>query len=99
MPAWPSASVRKCPHAERSHEGGEGVESDRELMLEDACSISEGLWRMARLAQQAAEEMDSRIETEVQRSRRLLGRTSPKWTILLIFLFSRGHAPPGGELC
>jgi hypothetical protein len=28
----------------------EGVESDRELTLEDARSISEGMWRMARLA-------------------------------------------------
>jgi uncharacterized protein (DUF305 family) len=34
--------------------GGEGVESDRELMLEDARSISERLWSMARLAQDAA---------------------------------------------
>jgi hypothetical protein len=42
----------------------EGVESDRELMLEDARSISEGLWRMARLAQDAAESLDARIEDE-----------------------------------
>jgi hypothetical protein len=35
--------------------GGEGVDSERELMLEDARSISERLWRMAQLAQQAAE--------------------------------------------
>jgi hypothetical protein len=26
------------------------VDSERELILEDACSISEGLWRIARLA-------------------------------------------------
>ena len=31
--------------------GGEGVDSDRELMPEDARSISQGLWRMVRLAQ------------------------------------------------
>ena len=39
--------------------GGEGVDSDRELMLEDARSISEGLWRMAQLAQDAAESLDA----------------------------------------
>jgi hypothetical protein len=49
--------------ATTSHEGGEGVESrGRELILEDAGSLREGLWRMARLAQQAAEALDSRIE-------------------------------------
>jgi hypothetical protein len=48
----------------RSHEGAEAVESDRELMLEDACSIREGMWRMAQLAQDAAEALDSRIEDE-----------------------------------
>jgi hypothetical protein len=31
-------------------EGGEGVDSDRELILEDARSIVDGLWRMAQLA-------------------------------------------------
>jgi hypothetical protein len=40
------------------------VEADRELMLEDARSIREGLWRMAQLAQDAAESLDSRIEDE-----------------------------------
>jgi hypothetical protein len=40
------------------------VEADRELMLEDARSICEGLWRIARLAQDAAELLDSRIEEE-----------------------------------
>jgi hypothetical protein len=40
------------------------VESDRELILEDARSIRERLWRLARLAQDAAEAMDSRIEDE-----------------------------------
>jgi hypothetical protein len=40
------------------------VETERELMLEDARSISEGLYRMARLAQAAAEALDSRIGDE-----------------------------------
>jgi hypothetical protein len=44
--------------------GGEGVEPDRELIPEDARSIREGMWRMARLAQDAAELLDSRIEDE-----------------------------------
>ena len=39
-------------------------ESECELMLEDARSIREGLWQMARLAQEAAEAMDSTIEGE-----------------------------------
>jgi hypothetical protein len=37
----------------RQPKGGEGVDSDCELILEDACSISEGLWRMAQLNQEA----------------------------------------------
>jgi hypothetical protein len=40
------------------------VEADRELILEDARSIREGLWRMARHAQDAAEKLDARIEDE-----------------------------------
>jgi hypothetical protein len=40
------------------------VDSDRELMLEDARSISEGLWRTAQLAQEAAESLDARIEDQ-----------------------------------
>jgi hypothetical protein len=44
--------------------GGEGVDSERELILEDARSISQGLWRMARLAQDAATSLDGRIEDE-----------------------------------
>ncbi len=44
--------------------GGQGVDSDRELMLENARSISERLWSMARLAQDAAESLDGRIEEE-----------------------------------
>jgi hypothetical protein len=43
-------------------ERGEGVNSERELMLEDARSISEGVWRKGRLAQDAAESLDVRIE-------------------------------------
>jgi hypothetical protein len=63
IPVWPSASVRKwsrrvaCPREE-------GVESERELMMEDARSIREGLWRMAQLPQDAAESLDVRIEEE-----------------------------------
>jgi hypothetical protein len=33
-------------------------------MLEDARSISEGMWRMTHLAQEAAETLDARIEEE-----------------------------------
>jgi hypothetical protein len=40
------------------------VESDREIMLEDARSISQGLWRMVQLAQDAAESLEARIEEE-----------------------------------
>jgi hypothetical protein len=36
------------------------VESERELILEDARSIREGLWRMAQLAQDAAESLIKR---------------------------------------
>jgi hypothetical protein len=42
----------------------EGVEADRELILEDARSIHEGLWRMAQLAEDAVESLDARIEDE-----------------------------------
>jgi len=44
--------------------GGDGVEVDRELMLEDDRSIREAMRRMARLAQDAAEALDARIEEE-----------------------------------
>jgi hypothetical protein len=44
--------------------GGEGVDSDRELILEDARAISQGLWRKGQLAQDAAESLDARIEDE-----------------------------------
>jgi hypothetical protein len=40
------------------------VDSERELILEDARSISERLRRMSRLAQDAAESSDARIEDE-----------------------------------
>jgi hypothetical protein len=40
------------------------VEADSDLMLEDASSIREGLWRMARYAQDGAEVLDARIEDE-----------------------------------
>jgi hypothetical protein len=46
--------------------GGAGGDSDRELMLEDARSISQGLWRMVRFAQGAAESLDGRIEEAVE---------------------------------
>jgi hypothetical protein len=40
------------------------VDSDRHLLLEDARSILDGLWRMARLAQAAAKSLDERVEDE-----------------------------------
>ena len=40
------------------------MEADRELILEDARSIGQGLWRIAHLAQDAAESLDSRIRKE-----------------------------------
>jgi hypothetical protein len=40
------------------------VGSSSELMLEEARSIQEGLWRMAQLAQDAAETLATRIEDE-----------------------------------
>jgi hypothetical protein len=41
------------------------VDADRELVLEDARSISQGLWRIAHLAQDAAESLDERIEEDL----------------------------------
>jgi hypothetical protein len=41
------------------------LESNRELILEDAGLIREGLWRMAQLTQDAAEALNSRIEDEI----------------------------------
>jgi hypothetical protein len=43
----------------------EGVETDRELILEDDRSIQEGLWRMAQLAQDAAEALNARGEVNL----------------------------------
>ena len=40
------------------------MEADRELILEDARSIQEGLWRIARYAQDAAASLGARIEDE-----------------------------------
>jgi hypothetical protein len=40
------------------------VEADRELIFEDAGSISDGLWCLAQLAQDAAELLDARTEDE-----------------------------------
>jgi hypothetical protein len=37
------------------------MEAGRDLMPEDARSIREGMWRMARYTQDAAEALDSRI--------------------------------------
>ena len=45
MPTRPSAPVRESAANLRE---GEGVDSDRELIMEDARSIREGLWRIAR---------------------------------------------------
>ncbi len=57
------ALVTQCPRCVASLRE-EGVEADRELMLEDARLIREGLWRMARCTQDAAELLDLRIENE-----------------------------------
>ena len=40
------------------------MEADRELILEDARSIREGLWPMAQIAQEAAEKLDARIKVK-----------------------------------
>jgi hypothetical protein len=40
------------------------LDSEHELMLEDARLILQGLWRIAQLAQDAAESLDGRIEDE-----------------------------------
>jgi hypothetical protein len=63
MPAWPSAPVREWSRR-AANPREEGLDSDRDLMLEDARSILDGLWRMARFAQDAAESLDGRIEDE-----------------------------------
>ena len=40
------------------------MEADRELLLKDASSIRDAIWRIAQLAQDAAEALDVRIEDE-----------------------------------
>ena len=40
------------------------MEADRELILEVARSIGQGLWRIAHLAQDATESLDARVENE-----------------------------------
>jgi hypothetical protein len=40
------------------------VQPDPELTLEDARSIRDAMWRMAQLAQDAAETLDARLEDE-----------------------------------
>jgi hypothetical protein len=40
------------------------VEADRELILEDARSIGQGLWRIAHLGQDTADSLDVRIDEE-----------------------------------
>ena len=40
------------------------MEAERELILEYARSIGQGLWRIAHQAQDAAESLDARVETE-----------------------------------
>jgi hypothetical protein len=46
-------------------EGGVSVQPDPDLILEDACSVREGLWRIAQLARDAAEALDARIEEDL----------------------------------
>lgn len=40
------------------------MQPDPELTLEDARSIRDAMWRMAQLAQDAAETLDARLEDE-----------------------------------
>jgi hypothetical protein len=40
------------------------VEPNPELRLEEARSLREGVWRIAQLAQNAAEKLDTKIEDE-----------------------------------
>jgi hypothetical protein len=42
----------------------DGMEADRQLILEDARSIQEGLWRIARYAHDAAKSLGTRTEDE-----------------------------------
>jgi hypothetical protein len=45
-------------------EVGGDVEADRELILEDARSMRDAIWRMGQPAQDAAARLDERIEAE-----------------------------------
>ncbi len=40
------------------------MQPDPELILEDARSIRDAMWRMAQLSQDAAETLDARLEDE-----------------------------------
>ncbi len=52
------------------------MQPDPELILEDARSIRDAMWRMAQLAQDAAETLDARLENEdLQRVALKLTRT------------------------
>jgi hypothetical protein len=45
------------------------VETDPELILEDARSLRDGMWRIDQLARDVAERLDERIEAETLDSR------------------------------
>jgi Mg2+ and Co2+ transporter CorA len=62
------APVTQCPRRVANLRE-EGVEADRELMLEDASSLRDSLWRIARYAQDAAELMEDHIEDETLNGR------------------------------
>jgi hypothetical protein len=49
-------------------------------MLEDARSIRDGLWRIAQLAQDAAETPDARIQEEDLDGRAVAMRCARRWT-------------------
>jgi hypothetical protein len=63
MRTWPCASVRKWSRRVACL-SEDGVEPERDLILEDARSIREGMWRMAHLVQDATELLDLRSRTE-----------------------------------
>ncbi len=72
------ALVTQCPQCVASVRE-EGVEADRELMLEDARLIREGLWRMVCCTQDAAESLDLRIEDEALTLGRRSWRFAKPW--------------------
>jgi|SRR5215207_283776 len=59
--ACSSTPVRKYPRR-AADKGGEGVESEPELILEDATAIRGAMRRMVRYTSQATEKLDRRIE-------------------------------------